>query len=66
MMKMERHKDTHAILGITKVLIPATISNNMPATEYSIGSDTALNSIIQAVDKIKQASTPLAAKNGSK
>jgi 6-phosphofructokinase 1 len=34
--------------------IPATIDNNLPAAEFSIGADTALNSITDAVDKIKQ------------
>ena len=34
--------------------IPATIDNNLPAAEYSIGADTALNSITSAIDKIKQ------------
>jgi 6-phosphofructokinase 1 len=34
--------------------IPATIDNNLPAAEFSIGADTALNSIMEAVDKIKQ------------
>lgn len=34
--------------------IPATIDNNVPAAEFSIGADTALNSITEAVDKIKQ------------
>ncbi|MFN2278636.1 MAG: 6-phosphofructokinase, partial [Candidatus Promineifilaceae bacterium] len=36
------------------VCLPATINNNLPATELSVGADTALNSIIWAVDKIKQ------------
>ncbi len=36
------------------ICIPATISNNLPGTVFSIGSDTALNSIIEAVDKIKE------------
>ncbi len=39
---------------IPMVCLPATINNNLPATELSVGSDTALNSIIWAVDKIKQ------------
>lgn len=34
-------------------LIPATIDNNLPCTEFCIGSDTALNNIIDAVDKIR-------------
>ena len=35
--------------------LPATIDNNLPGTELSIGADTALNSIVSVVDKIKQA-----------
>ena len=34
--------------------MPATINNDLPATELSIGADTALNSIVADVDKIKQ------------
>jgi 6-phosphofructokinase 1 len=37
--------------------IPATISNNVPGTEYSLGSDTALNAIVDACDKIKQSAS---------
>jgi 6-phosphofructokinase 1 len=36
------------------VCLPATINNNLPGSELSIGADTALNSIVEAVDKIKQ------------
>ena len=36
------------------VCLPATIDNNLPGTELSIGADTALNSIVSVVDKIKQ------------
>lgn len=36
------------------VCIPATISGNLPGTEVCIGADTALNNIVDAVDKIKQ------------
>jgi 6-phosphofructokinase 1 len=41
-------------LNIPIVCLPATISNDLPGSELSIGADTALNSIIDAVDKIKQ------------
>ena len=37
--------------------IPATISNNVPGTDYSIGSDTALNVILNACDAIKQSAS---------
>ncbi|MFN2138220.1 MAG: 6-phosphofructokinase [Candidatus Promineifilaceae bacterium] len=36
------------------VAVPASINNNLPATELSIGPDSALNSITWAVDRIKQ------------
>ena len=41
--------------NIPVVCLPATIDNNLPGTELSIGADTALNNIVSAVDKIKQA-----------
>lgn len=40
--------------NIPIVLLPATINNNLPGSEFSIGADTALNNIVEAVDKIKQ------------
>jgi len=36
------------------VCLPATINNDLPASDLAIGSDTALNSIVSDVDKIKQ------------
>ena len=40
--------------NIPIICVPASINNNLPGTEVSIGADTALNSIVDAVDKIKQ------------
>ena len=40
--------------NIPMVCLPASINNNLPGSEFSIGTDTALNSIVDAVDKIKQ------------
>ena len=40
--------------NIPIVCLPTTIDNDLPATELSVGADTALNSIVDAVDKIKQ------------
>jgi 6-phosphofructokinase 1 len=40
--------------NIPIICLPASINNNLPGTEISIGADTALNSIVEAVDKIKQ------------
>ena len=49
----QKRKDFHAF-NIPMVCLPATINNNLPGSERSIGSDTALNNIVQVVDKIKQ------------
>jgi 6-phosphofructokinase 1 len=40
--------------NIPIICLPASIDNNLPGTEISIGADTALNSIVEVVDKIKQ------------
>lgn len=42
---------------IPMVIIPATISNNVPGTEYSIGSDTCLNALIQYCDACRQSAS---------
>jgi 6-phosphofructokinase 1 len=39
------------------VLIPATLSNNVPGTEYSLGSDTALNALMEYCDVVKQSAS---------
>lgn len=48
----ERH--TTPAFNIPIACLPASIDNNLPGSELSIGADTALNSIMDAVDKIKQ------------
>ena len=50
------HENRHRYPGldIPIVCLPMTINNDVPATELSIGSDTALNSIVLDVDKIRQ------------
>jgi len=52
--QMLQQRENHPAFRIPIVCLPATISNNLPGTENSIGADTALNSIIQNVDKIKE------------
>lgn len=44
-------------LCVPMVLLPATISNNVPGTEYSLGSDTCLNELVSYCDKIKQSAS---------
>jgi 6-phosphofructokinase 1 len=52
--KLLSERSNFPAYNIPIVCVPATINNNLPGTELSIGADTALNSIIQCVDKIKQ------------
>lgn len=40
-------------MGIPVIGIPATIDNDIYGTDHTIGYDTALNTVIQAVDKIR-------------
>ncbi len=42
-----------AKLGVRVVGIPATIDNDMGCTEYSIGFDTACNTALEAIDKLR-------------
>jgi 6-phosphofructokinase 1 len=51
---LHSHRHRYPTLDIPIVCLPATINNDLPATELTIGSDTALNSIVADVDKIKQ------------
>jgi len=45
--------------NIPIICMPASINNNLPGSELSIGADTALNNIVQAVDKVKQTAVAL-------
>lgn len=55
--QLRRARDEYPSLCIPMVLLPATISNNVPGTEYSLGSDTCLNELVNFCDKIKQSAS---------
>ncbi|RMC25157.1 MULTISPECIES: 6-phosphofructokinase [unclassified Lactobacillus] len=40
-------------MGINSIGLPGTIDNDIPYTEYTIGLDTACNTALQAIDKIR-------------
>ena len=40
-------------LGVKVICIPATIDNDIACTDYSIGFDTAVNNVMDAVNKIR-------------
>uniref|UniRef100_A0A8B9QRC2 Phosphofructokinase, liver type n=1 Tax=Anas platyrhynchos TaxID=8839 RepID=A0A8B9QRC2_ANAPL len=44
-------------LCIIMCVIPATISNNVPGTDFSLGSDTAVNAAMESCDRIKQSAS---------
>ncbi|WP_186578396.1 6-phosphofructokinase [Aquibacillus kalidii] len=43
--------------GYPCIGVPGTIDNDIPGTDYTIGFDTALNTIIDAIDKIRDTAT---------
>jgi len=43
--------------GFPCVGVPGTIDNDIPGTEFTIGFDTALNTVIDAIDKIRDTAT---------
>ncbi|HBX70435.1 MAG TPA: 6-phosphofructokinase [Chloroflexi bacterium] len=52
--QMYNERSNFPAFDIPIVCMPASINNNLPGSELSIGADTALNNIVDAVDKIKQ------------
>ena len=52
-LELYSQRNNYPAFDIPMVCLPATINNNLLGTELSVGADTALNSIISAVDKIK-------------
>ena len=55
--QLRQARGDYPSLCIPITLLPATISNNVPGTEYSIGSDTCLNELVNYCDKIKQSAS---------
>jgi len=56
-LEMYNARNVYPSFCMPMVHIPATISNNVPGTEYSLGCDTSLNAIMEACDAIKQSAT---------
>jgi len=50
-----RERENYPAFNVPIMCMPASINNNLPGSDLSIGADTALNVIVEAVDKIKQA-----------
>ena len=44
-------------LGINCIGLPGTIDNDIPGTDFTIGFDTAMNTVVEAVDKLRDTSS---------
>ncbi|KAK3679371.1 6-phosphofructokinase, alpha subunit [Recurvomyces mirabilis] len=55
--QLRKERKNFDAFKIPMVVLPATVSNNVPGTEYSIGSDTCLNALISYCDAIKQSAS---------
>jgi 6-phosphofructokinase 1 len=53
-LELYNRRNTFPAFNIPILCLPATIDNDLPASELSVGADAALNSIMGAVDKIKR------------
>jgi 6-phosphofructokinase 1 len=53
-LELYQRRNNYPAFNIPIVCCPATIDNDLPGAELSIGADSALNSIIDSIDKIKQ------------
>ncbi|KAI0359832.1 6-phosphofructokinase [Trametes cingulata] len=54
---LEQGRKHYPAFNIPMAHLPATISNNVPLTEFSLGSDTSLNALVDACDAIKQSAS---------
>ena len=52
--EMTSELDRYPAFRIPIVLVPASIDNNLPGAELAIGTDTALNNAVWALDRIKE------------
>ena len=54
LLTLQNHRDRYTTFRIPLLGIAATVSNNVPGTDYSLGSDTALNMIVSMCDVLRQ------------
>ncbi|NLF63830.1 MAG: 6-phosphofructokinase [Chloroflexi bacterium] len=53
-LELYERRNQFPIFNLPILCLPATIDNDLPGSDLSVGADTALNNIVSAVDKIKQ------------
>ncbi|KAM5337537.1 ATP-dependent 6-phosphofructokinase, platelet type [Glossophaga mutica] len=57
LLELSAARGKHQELCVPMVMVPATVSNNVPGSDFSIGADTALNTITDTCDRIKQSAS---------
>uniref|UniRef100_A0A8C2ZP41 ATP-dependent 6-phosphofructokinase n=1 Tax=Cyclopterus lumpus TaxID=8103 RepID=A0A8C2ZP41_CYCLU len=57
LLELSAARGQYSELCVPMVMVPATVSNNIPGSDLSIGSDTALNAITDTCDRIKQSAS---------
>lgn len=55
--ELDVQKANYPIFEIPMVVVPATVSNNVPGSEYSLGSDTCLNQLVTYCDAVIQSAS---------
>ncbi|KAF2191114.1 6-phosphofructokinase [Zopfia rhizophila CBS 207.26] len=55
--ELRTSRQYYSAFKIPMTILPGTVSNNVPGTEYSIGSDTSLNALIQYCDTCRQSAS---------
>merc|ERR1719228_1741285 len=53
-LQLSENREKYKAFRTPMVVLPATISNNVPGTDFSVGGDTALNEITEICDRIRQ------------
>ncbi|XP_070585269.1 ATP-dependent 6-phosphofructokinase, platelet type isoform X1 [Erythrolamprus reginae] len=53
LLELSSAREKYDVFCIPMVMVPATVSNNVPGSDFSIGADTALNTITDTCDRIK-------------
>lgn len=52
--QLHLNREAYPVFGIPLVVVPATVSNNVPGTEYLLGSNTCLDELVKYCDAVNQ------------
>ena len=55
--RLRAHREDHPGLQVPLICLPASIDNNLPGWEMTIGADTALNVIVTSIDALRQSAS---------